>query len=121
MAPPISYRDITITYDGTTGKIEVEPDPAPIYWVTGPDSARWRVATHPGQALTFDIVFDEGRSPFRDLHSTGTPPDYEVIGTDNTRDKGSFKYSVIIRDAQGKAVKEVDPIIDNSDTPVPDP
>lgn len=121
MAPPTSFREITISYDPDTGKVVVKPDPAPVYWNTGPDSARWTGASSSGHPFTFDVVFEDGRSPFRDVHSVGTPPAYAVVGTENTRVGGSYKYTVVIRGEAGSPVAELDPVIDNSGEPNPDP
>ncbi len=117
MAVTQKYVDVTITYDAQTGKIAVSPDPAQLYWVTGPDSARWRVGSTPSKAGSFDIHFDAGGSPFTDsgLNLDASGP--ALIGTGNTQVKGTFKYSVVFRDANGNVVASEDPRLDNDDQP----
>jgi hypothetical protein len=119
MAPAQKYVDITITYDPRTGKITVSPDPAQLYWVTGPDSARWRVGTTPSTAASFDIQFGTGSSPFTSSGLNLGPSAPALIGTGNTQVKGTFKYSVVFRDASGNVVASEDPRLDNTDQPDP--
>ncbi len=117
MAVTQKYVEITITYNPQTGKIAVSPDPAQLYWVTGPDSARWKVGTTPSKAASFDIQFDAGGSPFTDsgLNLDASGP--ALIGTGNTQVKGTFKYSVVFRDDNGNVVASKDPGLINDDEP----
>jgi len=117
MASSGKYCDITITYNAPTGVITVSPDPAQLYWVTGPDSARWRAGSSPSMAASFDIEFERGNSPFRDSGLTLDASGPALIGTGNTQVKGTFKYSVVFRDADGKVLAQVDPGLQNGDTP----
>jgi hypothetical protein len=117
MAKKEKYRNITIDYDKKTGAITVDPDPAKLFWVTGPDAARWKVKGKPDGAASVDIEFENQRSPFKDSGldlETGNPG---LIGNGNTQVKGSFKYSVVYRDADGNEVARVDPGLQNGDTP----
>jgi len=119
MAPTEKYRDITITYNGATGVISVSPDPAQLFWVTGPDSARWRAGSSPSAAASFEIEFEGGSSPFRDSGLDLDASGPALIGTGNTKVRGSFKYSVVFRDADGKELARKDPRLDNTDQPDP--
>ena len=117
MAKKEKYRNITIDYDKKTGEITVDPDPAKVYWVTGPDAARWKVKGKPDGAASVDIEFDQGGSPFTGSGlnlETGNPG---LIGNGNTRVNRSYKYSVVFRDADGNEVVRKDPVLENGDTP----
>ncbi len=117
MAVTQKYVDITITYNAQTGVVDVSPDTAQLYWLAGPDSARWRVGPTSSPAGSFDIEFQGGNSPFSasglNLDSGGPA----LIGTGNTRVKGTFKYSVVFRDAAGKELAHKDPSVVNDDQP----
>lgn len=113
------YREVKVTLSGQ--HITCHPDPAVLYYRTGPDCLRF---TFPGMSKNVQSVVVRWKDGKRPLFSgMGSAPSSvgshlpDLITRDNCQVDGRYSYAVELYDDQGKLVAEVDPEVDNQPDP----
>lgn len=102
---PIKGKPVTVRISYTNGSISVDPDPVTVNWKDGPDSVEWKVNGLSGAAEYVAIEFPAG-SCFK---ASGLTAGGRLLATVNTEQGGTYKYDVIVYDAEGEVVDSVDP------------
>ncbi|MGC8917354.1 MAG: hypothetical protein ACP5NF_10295 [Thermoanaerobaculum sp.] len=113
------YREVKVTLSGKT--VRCDPDPAVLYFNSGPDCLRF---VFPGMPKEVDSVVIRWKDPSRPLFAGwGLAPSSvgshlaEVITRGNNRVPGKYFYSVELLDAAGSVVAEADPGVENQGDP----
>jgi hypothetical protein len=75
----------------------------------GPDSVAWLLEDGT-QDLTPEFSWSP-ECPFATMDDS--PTARRIEGTDNKKKEGNYKYTIVLKNAQGKAVAELDPWIQN--------
>lgn len=113
------YREVKVTLSGK--RITCHPDPAVLYYNTGPDCLRF---SFPGMAKGVASVVVRWKNGQRPLFSgMGSAPSSvgshlpDLITRGNCQLPGRYSYAVELYDAKGQLVAEVDPQVENQGDP----
>lgn len=113
------YREVKVTLSGKT--IICDPDPAVLYFKTGPDCLRLTFPGIPKNVESAVIRWKDGKRPL--FSGMGSAPSSvgshlpDLITRGNCQVPGRYTYAVELYDGQGHLVAEVDPEVENKENP----
>lgn len=113
------YREVKVTLTGK--RITCDPDPAVLYYKTGPDCVRFTFPGIPKNVNSVVIRWKDGQRPL--FAGMGSAPSSvgshlpDLITQGNCQVDGRYPYAVELYDAQGQLVAEVDPDVENRGDP----
>lgn len=104
-----NFAEVTITYSG--GKVECNPDTVQLHYSRpeGPDSVRWLLSSST-ERMTVEFGWTP-ECPFARM--TDDYGQRRIEGTENKKVAGEYKYTVTLKDSQGRPVAVQDPRIQN--------
>jgi len=113
------YRDVTVKASGKV--VRCDPDPAVLYFRTGPDCLRFAFPDPPKEVASVVIRWKDPSRPL--FAGYGFAPSSvgsrlpDIVTRGNNQIPGHYEYTVQLLDAQGQVVAEVDPGADNQGDP----